>query len=86
MNYICKDCKHNNHGWCNKRKFQHRKEVTECANYYSTSYTKINELTKEEADLLVYVLKQSEFVSNDTTDTNMLISKLSLYLTTEEDN
>lgn len=30
-NYLCKDCKHNNHGWCLKNKRNKLKEITECS-------------------------------------------------------
>ena len=30
-NYLCKDCKHNNHGWCVKTKRNKLKEITECS-------------------------------------------------------
>ncbi|MCC0672251.1 MULTISPECIES: hypothetical protein [unclassified Clostridioides] len=29
-NYLCKDCKDNNNGWCKKRKMQGLKNITEC--------------------------------------------------------
>lgn len=29
-NYLCKSCIHNNNGWCNKRKIQGLKNITEC--------------------------------------------------------
>lgn len=28
--YLCKDCVENNNGWCNKRKFNGLKKITEC--------------------------------------------------------
>lgn len=29
-NYLCKDCDHNNNGWCNKLRKQGLKDITEC--------------------------------------------------------
>ena len=31
--YICKDCPHNNHGWCKERKIQGLKSITKCSIY-----------------------------------------------------
>ena len=28
--YLCKDCVHNNNGWCEKKKFNGLKKITEC--------------------------------------------------------
>ena len=31
--YICKDCPHNNHGWCKERRIQGLKSITKCSIY-----------------------------------------------------
>lgn len=28
--YLCKDCEHNNNGWCKELKFNGLKKITEC--------------------------------------------------------
>lgn len=45
-NYLCKECKYNNNGWCTKRKIQGLKNITEC-------YI-ITEDTNKEIDYMPY--------------------------------
>lgn len=32
-NYLCKNCKYNNNGWCNKLSFNGLKKITDCEYY-----------------------------------------------------
>ena len=45
-NYLCKECKYNNNGWCTKRKIQGLKNITEC-------YV-VNENEAKEVDYMPY--------------------------------
>lgn len=38
-NYLCKNCKYNNNGWCNKRSFNGLKNIVECEYYKIDDYT-----------------------------------------------
>ena len=37
-NYLCKDCRYNNNGWCNKHSFNGLKKVTDCEDYKVDDY------------------------------------------------
>lgn len=38
-NYLCKNCRYNNNGWCNKRSFNGLKKITDCEYYKINDYT-----------------------------------------------
>lgn len=38
-NYLCKNCRYNNNGWCNKRSFNGLKKITDCEYYKIDDYT-----------------------------------------------
>jgi hypothetical protein len=39
--YFCKDCLHNNNGWCKKRRIQGLKNITNCQEKLTAHYEKI---------------------------------------------
>lgn len=48
--YLCKDCPHNNNGWCTKRKIQGLKSITECEFRDKDEPVAINVQTSSEKD------------------------------------
>lgn len=56
-NYLCKNCIHNNNGWCKERKIQELKNVLECSfhNEYGEEETQsFYEKLKEDGELEPY--------------------------------
>lgn len=64
-NYLCKNCKHNNNGWCNLLKKQGLKNITECD---SLSTKEENTVNNSSSNITTNEDKSYDFFGKTDTD------------------
>ena len=95
--YLCKDCVHNNNGWCKKRKFNGLKNIAKCTNKQAILEEKQNDNSTNKINTIGYknfgkreefynIQRQLEAMDNNSTiaDVKQIMVNLGQMLDIEE--